>query len=99
MSMSAIGGNVAENSGGLYGLKYGTAKGYVMGMEVFVNTGDLVKTGSRTVKRATGYNTASLLVGSEDTLAVTSKATLKLIPPPRALKAMMALFKGMDGTS
>ena len=70
-----------------------------MGMEVFANTGDLVKTGSRTVKCATGYNIAPLLVGSEGTLAVTSKVTLKLIPPPKASKAMMALFKDMDGAS
>ena len=53
MSVSTIGGNVAESSGGLRGLKYGTTKDYVMGMEVFANTGDLVKTGSRTVKCAT----------------------------------------------
>ena len=99
MSVSTIGGNVAESSGGLRGLKYGTTKDYVMGMEVFANTGDLVKTGSRTVKCATGYNIAPLLVGSEGTLAVTSKVTLKLIPPPKASKAMMALFKDMDGAS
>ena len=98
MSVSTIGGNVAESSGGLRGLKYGTTKDYVMGMEVFANTGDLVKTGSRTVKCATGYNIAPLLVGSEGTLAVTSKVTLKLIPP-KASKAMMALFKDMDGAS
>ena len=99
MSVSTMGGNIAENAGGLRGLKYGTTKDYVMGMEVFANTGDLVKTGSRTVKCATGYNIAPLLVGSEGTLAVTSKVTLKLIPPPKASKAMMALFKDMDGAS
>ena len=98
-AVSTIGGNIAENAGGLRGLKYGTTKDYVMGMEVFANTGDLVKTGSRTVKCATGYNIAPLLVGSEGTLAVTSKVTLKLIPPPKASKAMMALFKDMDGAS
>ena len=98
-AVSTIGGNIAENAGGLRGLKYGVTKDYVMGMEVFANTGDLVKTGSRTVKCATGYNIAPLLVGSEGTLAVTSKVTLKLIPPPKASKAMMALFKDMDGAS
>ena len=98
-AVSTIGGNIAENAGVLRGLKYGVTKDYVMGMEVFANTGDLVKTGSRTVKCATGYNIAPLLVGSEGTLAVTSKVTLKLIPPPKASKAMMALFKDMDGAS
>ena len=99
MSVSTIGGNVAESSGGLRGLKYGTTKDYVMGLEFYDHTGELVKSGSRTVKCATGYNLGGLLVGSEGTLAVTSKVTLKLIPPPKASKAMMALFKDMDGAS
>ena len=98
-AVSTIGGNVAESSGGLRGLKYGTTKDYVMGLEFYDHTGELVKSGSRTVKCATGYNLGGLLVGSEGTLAVTSKVTLKLIPPPKASKAMMALFKDMDGAS
>ena len=98
-SMSTIGGNVAESSGGLRGLKYGTTKDYVMGMEVFANTGDLVKTGSRTVKCATGYNIAPLLVGSEGTLGMISRAILKLVPPPQASKAMMAVFDNVQKAS
>lgn len=99
MSVSTIGGNVAENSGGLRGLKYGATKDYVMAMEVYANTGELVKTGSRTVKCATGYNIAPLLVGSEGTLAITSNVTLKLVPPPKASKAMMAIYKDMQSAS
>ena len=99
MSVSTIGGNVAESSGGLRGLKYGTTKDYVMGMEVFANTGDLVKTGSRTVKCATGYNIAPLLVGSEGTLGMISRAILKLVPPPQASKAMMAVFDNVQKAS
>ena len=99
MSVSTIGGNVAENSGGLSGLKYGTTKDYVMGMEVYANTGDLVRCGSRCVKCATGYAISPLLVGSEGTLAVTSQVTLKLVPPPKASKAMMALFTDMQSAS
>lgn len=99
MSVSTIGGNIAENSGGLRGLKYGTTKDYVMGLEVYANTGDLVKTGSRCVKCATGYAISPLLVGSEGTLAMTSVATLKLVPPPKASKAMMAVFKDVAGAS
>ena len=98
-AVSTIGGNIAENAGGLRGLKYGVTKDYVMGLEFYDHTGELVKSGSRTVKCATGYNLGGLLVGSEGTLAVTSKVTLKLIPPPKASKAMMALFKDMDGAS
>ena len=99
MSVSTIGGNVAESSGGLRGLKYGTTKDYVMGMEVFANTGDLVKTGSRTVKCDTGYNIAPLLVGSEGTLGMISRAILKLVPPPQASKAMMAVFDNVQKAS
>ena len=99
MSVSTIGGNVAEGSGGLRGLKYGTTKDYVMGMEVYGHTGELIKTGSRTVKCATGYSLTPLLVGSEGTLAVTSKVILKLVPPPKASKAMMAVFDSMEGAS
>lgn len=95
-TVSTIAGNVAENAGGLRGLKYGTTKDYVMGMEVYANTGDLVRCGSRCVKCATGYAIAPLLVGSEGTLAVTSQVTLKLVPPPKASKAMMALFKDVQ---
>ena len=98
-AVSTIGVNIAENAGGLRGLKYGVTKDYVMGLEFYDHTGELVKSGSRTVKCATGYNLGGLLVGSEGTLAVTSKVTLKLIPPPKASKAMMALFKDMDGAS
>ena len=98
-AVSTIGGNIAENAGGLRGLKYGVTKDYVMGMEVFANTGDLVKTGSRTVKCATGYNIAPLLVGSEGTLGMISRAILKLVPPPQASKAMMAVFDNVQKAS
>ena len=100
MSVSTIGGNVAESSGGLRGLKYGTTKDYVMGMEVFANTGDLVKTGSRTVKCATGYNIAPLLVGSEGTLAVTSKGYAQAYSAAEGFqRSHDGLFKDMDGAS
>ena len=91
-AVSTIGGNIAENAGGLRGLKYGVTKDYVMGLEFFDSKGGLVKTGSRTVKCVTGYNLAGLMIGSEGTLGVISRAILKLIPPPKASKAMMAVF-------
>ena len=96
MSVSTIGGNVAESSGGLRGLKYGTTKDYVMGLEFYDHTGELVKSGSRTVKCATGYNLGGLLVGSEGTLGMISRAILKLVPPPQASKAMMAVFDNVQ---
>lgn len=92
MAVSTLGGNVAENAGGLRGLKYGVTRDYVMGLSFFAATGESVKTGSRTVKCASGYNLAALLVGSEGTPGVISEITLKLIPLPAARKAMMATF-------
>ena len=92
MAVSTLGGNVAENAGGLRGLKYGVTKDYVMGLEFFDVDGEIVKTGARTVKCVTGYNLAGLMVGSEGTLGVISKIILKLIPPPAARQAMMATF-------
>ncbi len=95
-SVSTIGGNIAENAGGLRGLKYGVTKDYVMGVEFFDATGALVKSGSRTVKCVTGYNLAGMLTQSEGTLGIISQAVLKLVPPPQASKAMMAVFDDMQ---
>jgi glycolate oxidase len=91
-AVSTLGGNVAENAGGLRGLKYGVTRDYVMGLRFFDVNGEIVKTGSRTVKCVTGYNLAGLLVGSEGTLGVFDQIILKLIPMPTARKAMMAVF-------
>jgi glycolate oxidase len=99
MAVSTLGGNVAENAGGLRGLKYGVTLDYIMGLEFFAASGDTVKTGSRTVKCVTGYNLTGLLVGSEGTLGVISEIILKLIPLPGARRAMMATFDQVDQAS
>ena len=91
-SVSTIGGTFAENAGGLRGLKYGVTKDYLMGIEFFDATGALVKSGSRTVKCVTGYNLGGMMIQSEGTLGVISTAVLKLVPPPKASKAIMAVF-------
>jgi glycolate oxidase len=98
-AVSTLGGNVAENAGGLRGLKYGVTSDYVMGLQFFDVNGDPVKTGSKTVKCATGYNLTGLMVGSEGTLGVFNEITLKLIPLPAHRKAMMAMFDGVDKAS
>lgn len=98
-SVSTLGGNVAENAGGLRGLKYGVTKDYLMGLSFFDVQGNLVKTGSRTVKCVTGYNLAGLMVASEGTLGVFHEITLKLIPPPQTSKAMMAIYDSVDGAT
>ncbi len=98
-AVSTLGGNVAENAGGLRGLKYGVTRDYVMGIDFFDSFGELVKSGSRTVKCATGYNLSGLLVGSEGTLGVFNEIILKLIPFPAHKKSMFAVFDEMDMAS
>ncbi len=98
-AVSTIGGNVAENAGGLRGLKYGVTRDYVMGVSFFDVEGNLVKSGSRTVKCATGYNLTGLMVGSEGTLGVLAEIILKLIPLPAHRKAMMAVFDSLAKAS
>jgi glycolate oxidase len=98
-AVSTLGGNVAENAGGLRGLKYGVTRDYVMGLTFFDCDGGLVKTGSRTVKCATGYNLAGLMVGSEGTLGVMSEITLKLLPQPADRTAMIAVYDQTEKAS
>jgi glycolate oxidase len=98
-AVSTLGGNVAENAGGLRGLKYGVTKDYVMGVQFFDAQGRYVKSGSKTVKCATGYNITGLMVGSEGTLGVLDQITLKLIPSPRARHSLVAVYDTIDQAS
>ena len=98
-AVSTLGGNVAENAGGLRGLKYGVTRDYVMGLDFFDVDGGLVKTGGRTVKCVSGYNLTGLMVASEGTLGVFNEMTLKLIPLPAYRKSMMAVFGTMGQAS
>lgn len=95
MAISTIGGNIAECSGGLRGLKYGTTKDYVIGLEAVLANGDIIRTGGKLMKDVAGYDLTKLLVGSEGTLAVITEATLKLIPPPKYKKTMLAMFSDL----
>jgi glycolate oxidase len=96
MKISTIGGNVAENSGGLRGLKYGVTRNYVMGLEVVLPAGEVLWTGNKCVKDVAGYSTKDLFIGSEGTLGVITKVLLKLIPKPAAKKTLVATFAQMD---
>lgn len=91
-AISTIGGNVAENSGGLRGLKYGVTADYVLGLEVVLPTGEVIDTGGKCFKDVAGYNLTQLFVGSEGTLGVVTKIIVKLIPRPEAKRAMLALY-------
>ncbi|BBH24748.1 glycolate oxidase subunit GlcD [Paenibacillus baekrokdamisoli] len=99
MRISTIGGNIAECSGGLRGLKYGTTKDYVIGLEAVMVNGSILRTGGKLMKDVAGYDLTKLLVGSEGTLAVITEATLKLIPPPKAKKTMLAMFRDLYGAA
>ena len=96
MKISTIGGNVAENSGGLRGLKYGVTRNYVMGMEVVLPQGEKMWLGNKCVKDVAGYSLKDLFVGSEGTLGVIGKILLRLIPKPAARKTMLATFDEME---
>ncbi len=92
MKISTIGGNVANNSGGLRGLKYGVTRDYVMGLEVVLPNGDILKTGTACVKDVAGYNLKDLFVSSEGTLGVITQVLLRLVPKPAAKKTMLATY-------
>jgi len=96
MKISTIGGNVAENSGGLRGLKYGVTRNYVMGLEVVLPNGEVMWTGNKCVKDVAGYSLKDLFIGSEGTLGVITKVLLRLIPKPAAKKTMVATFDALD---
>ncbi len=99
MRISTIGGNVAENSGGLRGLKYGITRDYVMGMEVVLADGELVWLGNKCVKDVAGYSLKDLFVGSEGTLGIITKVLLKLVPRPLAKRTLLATFSKMSDAS
>ena len=96
MKISTIGGNVAENSGGLRGLKYGVTRNYIMGLEVVLASGEIAWLGNKCVKDVAGYSLKDLFIGSEGTLGVITKVLLRLIPRPAAKKTMVATFAQMD---
>lgn len=80
--ISTIGGNIAENAGGPRAFHYGTTGRFVLGLEVVLPDGSVIRTGGRTTKNVTGYDLTSVFVGSEGTLGVITEATLRLLPPP-----------------
>ena len=96
MRISTIGGNVAENSGGLRGLKYGVTRDYVMGLEVVVASGEIARFGNKCVKDVAGYSLKDLFIGSEGTLGIITEVLLKLVPRPAARRTMLALYDRIE---
>ena len=97
LDMSSIGGNVAECAGGPRAFKYGVTKRYVLALEAVLPGGEVIHTGSKAVKNVVGYDLTQLLVGSEGTLAIITKITLRLIPKPPARETIAASFASIDG--
>ncbi len=91
-----IGGNVAENAGGGKAVKYGVTSRYVLGLEVVTPTGDIVELGGKLIKDVTGYNMVQLMLGSEGTLGIFTRITLKLLPEPRSAVDLLCLFAQLD---
>jgi glycolate oxidase len=96
MRISTIGGNVAENSGGLRGLKYGVTRDYVMALEVVLADGQVARFGSQCVKDVAGYSMKDLFVGSEGTLGIVTEVLLRLVPRPAARRTMLALYERIE---
>jgi len=95
IKISTIGGNVAENSGGLRGLKYGVTRDYVLGLEVVLPTGEVLQCGTKCVKDVAGYSFKDLFIGSEGTLGIVTRILLKLLPRPAARRTMLATLDAM----
>jgi len=90
--MCTIGGNLAENSGGLRCVKYGVTRDWVLGLEVVLADGSVIRTGGKNVKDVAGYDLTNIFVGSEGTLGLITEATLRLLPMPPVKLTMIAFF-------
>lgn len=91
-----IGGNVATNAGGPRAIKYGVTRNYVMEIEVVLSNGSVVTLGGKTFKRVVGYELKELFIGSEGTLGIISKVTLRVLPQPEEIITLLISFKQLD---
>jgi glycolate oxidase len=91
-----LGGNVATNAGGIKGAKYGTTRDYVLGLQVVLPDGRIMRTGSKAIKSVSGYDLTRLFVGSEGTLGVVTEITLKINPKPTATSTALATFDNLE---
>jgi len=94
-----IGGNVATNAGGLRGLKYGVTGDYILGLEVVLPTGEIIRTGGQLKKDVAGYDLTSLIVGSEGTLAIITEITVSLLPKQPHEAIGIAYFDDLAGAA
>lgn len=99
LKISTIGGNVAENSGGLRGLKYGVTRDYVMALTVVMADGRIVEFGNACVKDVAGYSMKDIFIGSEGTLGIVTEVLLKLLPKPAARRTLLAVFDDIESAA
>ena len=90
---ATIGGNISTNAGGMRAVKYGTTRDWVVGLEVVLPTGEIEQFGKKVVKDSTGYSLKNLIIGSEGTLAIVTKAILKVIPKPKETLSLLVPFE------
>jgi glycolate oxidase len=96
MFVSTIGGNVALNAGGPRGVKYGVTRDYLLGLEVVIPSGEVIRTGGKTLKNVSGYDLTRLMCGSEGTLGIFTEIVVRLIPLPPAKATLQAIFSNLD---
>jgi glycolate oxidase len=92
LDICSLGGNVAENAGGPRALKYGVTREYVLGLTVVLPTGEILRTGHRSIKGVAGYDVTALLDGSEGTLGIVTEIMVKLLPRPRHVATALVAF-------
>ncbi len=90
---ATIGGNISTNAGGMRAVKYGTTRDWVVGLEVVLPTGEIEQFGKKVVKDSTGFSLKNLIIGSEGTLAIVTKAILKVMPKPKETLSLLVPFK------
>jgi glycolate oxidase len=93
---ASLGGNVATNAGGMRAVKYGVTRHHVLGLEAVLGTGEVITTGGRFVKATSGYDLTQLIIGSEGTLALVTRAILRLHPRPQHQTTILAPFATVD---
>ena len=93
---ATIGGNISTNAGGMRAVKYGVTRDYVRGLEVVLPNGEIMNLGGKVVKNSSGYSIKDLIVGAEGTLAIITKATLKLLPLPKKAISLLVPFEDLD---
>lgn len=93
---ATIGGNISTNAGGMRAVKYGVTRDYVRGLEVVLPNGDIMQMGGKVVKNSAGYSLKDLVIGSEGTLGIITKAILKLLPLPKYSISLLIPFKNID---